>query len=98
MEKAKFFLKIASDGKCFSASIDYVYLLYILDPINTNVVNILDSYLERYPFLSSQQTILCLIISYQLLNKKDIIGALKYINKLLDIKDIHLVGRIQVSI
>lgn len=98
MEKAKFFLKVASDGKCFSASIDYVYLLFTMDPNNTNVVNILDIYLDRYPFLSSQQTILCHIISYQLLNKKDIIGALKYIDRLLDIKAINLVRRTQVSV
>jgi hypothetical protein len=97
MEKANMYFKMASDGKCFSASIDYVRLLFIMDPYNTDVVLILDSYLNVYQSISSQCTILILIISYQLLNKNDIVGALIYIDKLLNNKVSAFIRKLQVS-
>lgn len=89
---------MASDGKCFRASIDYMHLLFDLDPINTDIVEILDDFLNKYTFLSSRHTLLCLVISYQLLNKKNIVGASKYIDELLDVKVVTFVRRMQVSI
>lgn len=89
---------MASDGKCFGASIDYVYVLFVHDPSNTPVVEILESYLDVYPFLTSHQIILSLIVSFLLLNKNDIVGALKYIDKLLDIRVPAYVHRMQVSV
>lgn len=90
-------MKIASDDKCFNASIDYMHLSFQLDPINTDIVKMLDDYLNRYTYLSSRHTLLCLVISYQLLNKKDIAGAYKYIDELLDIKVAPFVRRMLVS-
>lgn len=88
---------MASDNKCFYASIDYMHLSFKLDPINTDIVKILDDYLNVYSFLSSRHKLLCLVISYQLLNKKNIIGAFKYIDELLDIKVVTFIRRMQVS-
>lgn len=91
------YLKMAADGKCFGGCIDYVQLLFRLDNSNLNVVEILDGYLDEHPRLSSQQIILSLIISFQILYKHDTVGALKYIDKLLDIKSLRLVQRMRVS-
>lgn len=91
------YFKMASDGKCFIASIDYVRLLFFMDPSSTDVVLLLDGYLNVYQSISSQCTILTLIISYQLLNKNDVIGALIYIDKLLDNKVSAFIHKLQVS-
>lgn len=91
-------MKVASDGACFAASINYVSLLFKMDPINTNIVEILDSYLVKYPFLTCQQILLSILITYQLQNKNDVVEALKYIDKLLDIKFIPFAGRMRVSL
>lgn len=98
MGKAKVYLKMASDGKCFCASIDYVRLLFTTDPSSTDVVQILDGYLNVYRTISSVCTILILIISYQLLNKNDIVGAMSYIDRLLDYKVSVFIRRLQVSV
>lgn len=91
-------MKIASDGICFGASIDYILLMFKLDPVNTNVIEILDGYLDKYKYSSCQHILLSLMVTYQLLNKNDIVGALKYIDKLLNIKVISFIHRMQVCI
>lgn len=91
-------MKIASDNKCFAGSINYVSLLFKLDPVNTNVVEILNGYLDKYPFLSCQQILLSLLIAYHLINQNNFLEALKYIDKLLDIKFVSFTRRIKVSL
>lgn len=95
--KANHYLKKAFDIKSFGSSIDYIYTFYKMDPDTAPVEQMLVGMLETFTHPVRQEKILSQIVSYLIITKKDFIQALKYVPKLLSIKNITCVYSLQVN-
>lgn len=61
------------------------------------VEEILVDMLEKFPHPVHQGKILSQLISYKVITKRNIIGALEYIQKLLNIKNISCMNNLKVN-
>lgn len=65
--------------------------------VHVPVEQILVDMLKKFPHPVHQQKILSQIVSYKIITKRDIIGTLKYVKMLLNIKNIDCVNNLLVN-
>jgi len=95
---ANFHLKKAFEAKSFGYSIDYIQTLYRMNPDTTQIEPLLVDMLKSFLYPVHQEKILSLIVSYLLLTKNDLIQTLKYVPKLLSLKNVTCIYNLLVSI
>lgn len=93
---ASFHLKKAYDSKSFGGSFDYIYSLYRIDPNTTQVEPLLVDMLKSFSHYIHQEKILSQLVSYLMITKNDLFQALKYVPKLLNLKNVTCIRNLQV--